>query len=210
MRLDILLCFLFAISTIAPVYSQYSANYLGLKNIQSISQESDNLLFFCRKPNEIYSSKEIALPWQDGILLTTTNDTFAVKTRFISSQDKIEILIDDIPYILFPEKMQALAIGNQVYISSRYPESDQLFMAYFELLSEGKTSLLLKDSHSYYYKIEDQPAQKLKQSKKEVCKIFKNQHKVFKQFIKTNNLNPKKEKDLMSIFSYMNQNTSLR
>lgn len=197
----IVLCVAF--SLISGFSQNHDSHYLNLKTL-SIPHKNDNsLLFFCRKTNhkaEVNSSQT----WEKSILLTSTNDTISLKARYFSEDNIIETLIGDDIYILFQEKVQAILIGNQVFIKADYPYKDQLYQAYFELIGEGDI-LLLKKENVYFIKKKNQSVQKLKPSKRGLSQISKSPSKEIQKYIREKKLSMKNEEDLKQLFFYINQ-----
>ncbi len=206
MKLSVSLVFLYLICLTTSLFSQDSkteTEFLGLKNVQLESSSTNNLVFFCRKRN-ISDPIKSQVPWKQSILLTTTGDTLSVMARLLLQEDEIEILLGNDPCVLFQEKAQAILIDNQVFIQSKYPFKDQLFLGYFELISEGKINLL-KKGNDYFYKNEDQPAKKIKRSKKGIGQISKAHHKEIEKFMRSKGLNIKNDNDLTTIFQFINK-----
>ncbi len=185
--------------------SQADSNYFELKNLKTLHSESQDLIFFCRKPITPIPINKPNLDWQKSILITSSKDTFSLQARYDLHEDKVELLWNNSVYILYPEKAEALLIGEKVYIISKYPYNDQLLLSYFELISYGKTSLLLKENNQYYYIKEDNPAQKVNRSKKAICMLFKEQQKNLKHYLKKTKANLKKDEALISLFQFMNK-----
>jgi len=208
MKLSSQMVFLCLVLLSTNSFSQDSkTDYLGLKKLQLENSSSNDLVFFCRKRNteDAVKSQEA---WKPSILLTTTGDTLSVMARLLSQKDEIEILLGNDPCLLFQEKTEAIAIDNQVFLQSEYPDKDQLFLSYFELISEGKIALLKKGDH-YFYKKEEQPAKKIKRSKKGLCQISKTHHKEIEKYMRLKGLNPKNDNDLAEIFHFINKTPKL-
>jgi len=203
MNWEILICLSITLLFSSQIFSQQNPNYLALKRAKTDYSDVNQLLFYCRKNNDVdLRSKDI--PWKKGVLLTTTNDTLVVPLSIDIPKDEIVIQIGKTPHIIFQKKVKAIAVGNKVYIATEYPEKDQLFYSYFELISEGNVSLLLKNNHDFYYKEEDKPAQKIKNSRKNICNILQNTYPSAKQIIKDKRLRLKDDEDLKELFYYLN------
>lgn len=184
--------------------AQELTNYQTLKDFKSSSSTSNEIYFYGRKKETEFRSKSPSI-WQKSVLLTTKNDTLITKAFIDLPKDEIQILIGSTPYILYPEKITAILIGEAIYIPSQYPNENQLFSTYFELLQEGPVLLLAKNDGTFYYKKQQSPAQKIKRSKKGLSAVFTNQKERLKGVFKNKKLNPKNDADLSKIFYWMNQ-----
>lgn len=196
----------FCFCTTLQVFSQqHDPNYLDLKYLVSEYSNTNQILFFCRSDNEHQGSTGTAMNWKKSVLLTTTNDTIAVSAFLDLSKDEILLQIDQTTYYLFQEKVQAIAIEDQVYIVAKYPSNDQLFLGYFELINQGKISLLLKEKDVFYSKKEGDSAQKIKRSKKGIYKALGKSYPNVDKLIANKQLNVKNDKDLKQLFYLINK-----
>jgi len=164
----------------------------------------NKLLFNCRKSNTVLEKEEL-VEFKQSILLTNSNDTFPVLARFLSEKDEVQILLGDATCVLFKEKTQAIAIGNRVLVRSDYPHNDQFFHSYFDVISEGNVLLLKNEENVFFYKKEEQPAQKVKRSKKSLSKLFPESVSL----INKKKLNIKKDRDLIRLFEFMNESVEI-
>ncbi len=199
MKLSMYLSVLFFITPLF-LFSQKVTNYLGLKEISTPSP-NHKLLFYCREVNNLDKQRDFS--WESGILLTSTNDTLAVKAEIDWKKDEIFIFHNEKVYILFQEKVKAIALGDKLYICTLTPENGQLFPSYFELLAEGETNLLKKPDNLFYYKKKNQAATALKRNKKYLNKVLENKN--ISEYISRHKLNPKNETDLIRIFEFSNR-----
>ena len=160
--------------------------------------------------------KELSAPnWETAILLSSIKDNFTVQGRYHKMTDEIQIKLGKQIMSLYPQKVQAIALGDKVYIPSEYNFKERRCLGYFELLSEGEMTLLFRQEPSYnmtknqlcyYYKSKnDVLARALKPESKRFEQVFKEHKNRISIFIKNHKLNPKKRRDLIKIFDYYNK-----
>lgn len=182
---------------------------LDLKKVKFELSSGSKVLFFCRKIEPSQSSSSIEAEFQESILLSTTNDTLGIKTRFTKDNDNLELRLGMNAYLLYKEKVKAIAIKDKVYLACNYTQQDQIFMRYFELLKEGQFLLLKSLDDTFYIKKNDLAAEKLPRTKKGVSNLLKNYNFDPSGFIKSERLNVQKEEDLKKLFDYINKKADL-
>jgi len=154
------------------------------------------------------------------------------KYRYNINADEMQfILRGDTVAIYQPLKVQSVTLGEQKFIYDlRKVGPDQLEAGYFEVLVEGKTSLLLrrlsrmevdeyvptymggggsknlfyKHSQFHYIKVGDKSVEKIK-NRRVIMKAMEDRKSELSEFIKRNNLSTRQVEDLIEIVNYYNK-----
>ncbi|MCO6488120.1 MAG: hypothetical protein J5I98_06855 [Phaeodactylibacter sp.] len=182
-------------------------------------------------PRGVEGSLFLDEQWRDAHILTPDGKVVQARARYRVYDDEMQILGPDKQAMgLYPGKIRAVAIGQQVFIPLQFrnPEGKNT-VGYFQLLVEGEMSLLLRRStelvksdynpaldvgdrndrlelrETYYYRRDDGTPQLLRQSKGSILKALGRRKKAVSEYAKANQLNPRKQEDLIDIFRFYNR-----
>lgn len=206
---------LFSITLFSKIDAQ-STELLKLPLVEVHDVQNHKLLFFAR---QVKTNGEAVInpSWQSSILLTSTQDTFPLMAWYNTALDEVMMLYQNNTYTLYPQKVQAIAIQDQVFIASEYQNKKEQSIGYFELLSEGKIQLLQKAeftqkdakkirSKEMYTKnpFKSPIAQPFKIQTKALKALFPGQERLIKTHLK-NSSTLKNRSDLIKIFNICNK-----
>lgn len=182
-------------------------------------------------PKEVEGSLFLDERWQDAHILTPENEVVNVKARYRAYDDEMQVLGPNKQVMgLYPAKVRAIAVGKQVFIplEFRSPEGEDK-VGYFQLLVEGEMALLLRRSlelarsdynpalgigdrndrlelrETYYFRRDEGSPQLLRQSKGSILKALGRRKKAVSEFARANQLNPRKQDDLIAVFRFYNR-----
>ncbi|MDO9510128.1 MAG: hypothetical protein Q7J34_00080 [Bacteroidales bacterium] len=130
-----------------------------------------------------------------------------------------------------PESIKYLKLGIQTFIFAPYLENDKQSDGYFQVLTEGKYRLLIKHTLTfdranptcallqfaneydrlvplkvYYVQQGVKPAEKIKNSLRNISKVINVSKDSLKEISLKNSLNIRKEEDLIRLFNHLNRN----
>lgn len=179
---------------------------------------------------KVSGSEYLQEDFVNGYLLTPEDKMFRIKGRFDSYNNEIQVLGENNQMLaLHPHKLKAVTLNKQIFVPRVMESSGNPVWSFFELLSEGKKTLLqyyqatsqkvqghpVLGSVNQDYKVVvnqrlyistgRQPVQRLKKNKKSVLKALKDEKENIQSFVKEYKLSYKKTKDLIKIFDYYNQ-----
>jgi len=183
--------------------------------------------------SEILGDPFIAADFADGKVILKSGDLFDVELRYDIYADQMQFRTEGEIYIISNyRQIQSVILEDMEYIYTDYSISfgtdDPDGVAYFALLVDGECKLLerkniriqepeppklyqeakpakfiLKDD-SYYLKLGEKSAVKIK-SKKDLVEILSDQQDNLKTFIRSNKLSTGKREDLIKIISFYNE-----
>ena len=188
-----------------------------------------------KKPS-VEGSQFLSEDWEEGVLLITEGMSFRIKGRYDIYNDEFLIQTEKGAKLLLPEKTKAITLKNRLFAPYGYLKKNKKFgYSFFELLSEGEITLLLKREiylkksnphpvlgHTLNKNVEIQTkavfftikkgdiAKRMKKSKKEVLSILRKRRSAVNKFINEHKLKVRKEADLIAIFDFYNKKASLR
>ncbi|MCB0595650.1 MAG: hypothetical protein H6557_27095 [Lewinellaceae bacterium] len=219
----------FSLSSNAQLDSISQTIRRGLNNPNYFAE--DTYISRGAAPKEVEGSLFLDERWQDAHILTPDDEVVKVKARYRIYDDEMQILSPDKEVLgLYPAKVRAIAIGKQVFVPLEFRNlAGKNKMGFFQLLVEGEMALLLRRSlelvksdynpalnigdrndrlelqEAYYYRRgSDQPSL-LRQTKSAVLKALGRRKKAISEYAKTNQLNPRKQEDLIAIFQFYNR-----
>jgi len=188
-------------------YAQESVNITELFTQNEFSETSDNdLLFICRAPVKDVSKKN---DWEKGILIDNNNKAHQVNGHYDAKSDEMQILLQNEPRTVFPQKIKAIKVGKMIFVPSEFEGQESLTYGYFQVLSSNKIDLLKRFendkgviSKSFFTRKKDEAAKPIKLNKK--CLLNTLDDKRTSKYLKDRNLDIKKETDLIMLFDYYN------
>ena len=200
----VLLCG-FSLLYFAPSYAQLNDDtYHQLVNDELSYSESNDILFVLRETVDLSSS----LTFQNAVLIDYKDQAFKTAGRYRPESDEIEIKIDERVKTVYPQKVKAVKIGKMIFIPLEIPAAGNENTGYFQIISTGKKSLLKryvsengKTEKQFYILDEDKP--RLLETKKK-CILKELDDDKVRDFIKSNDTDVKREKDLLSVFDFYN------
>lgn len=180
---------------------------------------NSNQLFFLVKesfPLEVKDKLYLKNEFMEGTIYDFENKPHEVSIRYRFYDDEMQIQHFGKTKALFPQRVNKIILKNnntdQVFIPTSYFEKKIKQFGYFELLTDGKMSLLIgyrsagKSDYNkvYFYKKEAKPAQCFKTKKSKFLKIFGDKKSEVAKYIVSEKLNLKNEEHLKQIFDYFN------
>jgi len=193
---------------IGPSYGQNSSHINNLFVQNEFSENSENdLLFVCRTSiNDPSEKKE----WTTSVLIDYKDQAHQVKGHYDVSTDEIQILLQNQPRTIFPQKIKAIKVGQMIFVPCEFEGQDALTYGYFQVLSSNKIDLLKRFENnngmidkSFYIRKKDEAAKLLKLNNAFVLKHLNDGKS--KKYLKNRKLNLKEEKDLVLLFNYYNE-----
>jgi hypothetical protein len=232
---------LFALLLTSTLYAQDANEMLmqsAFSELQSAgSMGSETLPYYTFNKGKMGTVKGSAMlddSWQDGIIMSLTDQLYQAKMRYNAIDDEVEVWEEDgKSKSLPPEKVKGVRIGDQIFVA--YPvalgKNKGIKSSYLEVLVEGEASLYkrhyaqveqiyevhptqgriptgdsrVEHKSDYYYAVKDRPAARLKTNKSSVMDVLSRRRKAVARFAKENELSPKEEKDLIALFQFYNR-----
>lgn len=170
--------------------------------------------------NDIYKSGKIYI---NGVVRSEA------LMRFDAVNEAIEILNENgKPRKLFRQNNIKVTFDNLIYEVDEYMEGEKTKMAYFNPLNSGDVKLLFrpkkvflqaenpdngydsfsppkyKDVSSYYLKFGNNPAEYINLSKRAIIKALGQYEKTLKDYISTQELNLRNQKDAIQLIQFFN------
>ena len=168
--------------------------------------------------NSSIHSQYLNEDWENGSLQTRDGEIIKnVYFRYNLTYENFEMR-----FILNPSKVKRIYSEGKVYIYTKYIKDSKVDSAYFELLNEGKSSLMVKysfkkipgrkgafghDSYKqvitkYYIKYGDNYATGIKLRKKSILNSLPDKQDLISKYIKQEKLNLRFRKDIIQMLNY--------
>jgi hypothetical protein len=227
MKLKNALAFLLVISSVTWTKGQ-------LNNVQGL----DNVLVRTKKYEDIKGSAYLYPMWNSGTLTDKSGKVYSnLLLKYDSYKDQVEMNQDgqvfEISAALYPKFTLSFVqpTTNNVLkhvFSAAYTVDGFPKMSYFELLFEGRLTLIKKyktsfveenvsgygtggaqksfQSKTFYFVIEDGVAKDIKPNKKSVLGVFPEQSSIVETFLKEKKMKIKSETDLIEIIKFLEEN----
>ncbi|HQU57986.1 MAG: hypothetical protein KDD02_08835 [Phaeodactylibacter sp.] len=222
------LCLFFLNST-AQLDSLEHFTHRGLNNANYFAE--DSYISRGSAAKKVEGNLFLNEQWQEARVLTPGNEVIVTKGRYRIFDDEMQVLnAENEVLALYPAKVRAIAIGEQVFIPLQFrsPEGKNT-VGFFQLLVEGEMDLLLRRNmelvksdynpalnigdrndhleiqETYYYRYQDGNPQLLRQSKSGVLKALGRRKKAVASFAKENQLGARKQEDLIALFQFYNR-----
>ena len=164
--------------------------------------------------NDLYMNPE----WKTGTIITQKNtliQNLGLRYNVTSGQFEVVSMVN-------PELVSRINLDGKVFIYTSYVRKGKIAKAYFQLLSEGETRLLLARkvdrkagkkglygfdpfqtiSETYFLQKGDKPAVEIKRNKKSILNQLSDKRSEIEIFIHENNLNLYSVKDIGSLLKY--------
>ena len=182
------------------------------------TQNTNKLYFLSREsfpldePGRLYLDSN----FRNGLIVDFENEEINVEVRYRIADDEMQILHLGQEKALYPSKVNQISFKSGTtsltFVPAEYEAKKNRTYGYFELLSNGNVKLLRsyrkngknKVKTSYYIQIGEEIAKPFKVRRSSIMKAFKNLNNEASDFISSNNINIKKERDLIKLFDYLN------
>lgn len=202
-------------------------NVLGDYRFQKVTD--DNNYRFVEKISEIWGTPYLEKEFQPGKI--TTNEGIIIselQLQYNACNDDIEFLKGEDRYVVDPKSMVKKAeFGGKVFSYIQYLADGKTQGGFFEILTEGKLTLLIKYTvrffekekpqpfgnqrparfdppiKQYYLSFDEAPA-KLISNKKKLLELFGNKMNEMESYISRNKLSIKEDESLKKITTYYN------
>lgn len=181
------------------------------------------------KTTEIKGTPYLNSEYQKGTILSDADVLYKnVPLRYDCFDDALEFQRDSKTYFLFPkETVKRTEFGGKVFVYKEFEAEGGTEKGYFELLAEGKGTLLARHSinfyeavptngltdarparfdnlrETWYVSFDNSPARKIPTNKK-MSEIFGDKSKEVEAFISKEKLSVKKKDDLKKIIAFYN------
>jgi len=188
-------------------------------NLSSKGNDNSNEIYFIvkesfpeNKQGQIFFSEK----WADGIITDFKNNEYFLPLRYRVYKEEMQVMHDSKTKSLQIKQIKKVTFKNHVFIASKFIKNEEHFSSFFEIISDGKIQLLAlyntKESQkkysiekSFYFKRDNDPAEKFSPKKKDILKLMKDQESAIQKFIKTKKLNLKNAEDIKELFKYYNE-----
>ncbi len=153
-----------------------------------------------------------------------------IKFRYNIYSKQMEMVVNnDTLALIRPEKVKNIYFDRKSFIYTAYEEKNKIELDYFQVLSEGKSNLLLhykvifipknppatpystgnpndqlEQSKNYFYQKGDKPAILLSKKSKNILESLSDKKTEVDKYIKEKDLKATNEKDMVEIFQYYN------
>ncbi|MEM6964946.1 MAG: hypothetical protein AAF573_09285 [Bacteroidota bacterium] len=180
--------------------------------------DSNRLYFLAREsfPLDVSGRLYLDNDFRDGVFVDFSDQKIQARIRYRIADDEMQILHLGTEKALYPSKVKQIqfnsSLGKVTFVPAEYEPKKYKVYGYFELLSDGKVRLLKSHRKSgkhkikcaYYLQKEGEIAQPFKARRSSIKKAFKNLTEEADDFISSNHINIKQEKDLIQLFDYLN------
>jgi len=227
MKLKNALAFLLIISSVNWAKGQ-------LSNVQGL----DNVVVRTKKYEDIKGTAYLYPMWNAGTLTDKSGKVYSnLLLKYDTYKDQVEMNQDgqvfEISTVLYPKFTLSFVqpTTNNVIkhvFSAAYAVDGFPKMSYFELLFEGRLTLIKKyktsfveenvsgygtggvqksfQSKTIYFVVEDGVTKEIKSNKKSVLEVFPEQSSVIETFLKEKKMKIKSETDLVQIIQFLEEN----
>ncbi len=203
--------FLFSV----PSFSQVHNVYIG---------SGSSSLFLSSTPDANHAGfpdRYLNSDWKEGSVITRQQTMLNnVKLRFNITKGQFEIVST-----LNPERVRRINLDGKVFVYTDYlDDNGQVKNAYFQLLSEGNTHLLLRRKllhkpgkkglygyepyetvqELYYIQKGDKPAVQVKRNKKSILSVLSDQEKQLEEWLDKHSVSFYKISDVAKLLKYYN------
>jgi len=159
--------------------------------------------------------------WKQGSVMTTQKTLLSpVKLRYNISTNQFEVIST-----LNPEAVKRINIDGKVFVYTSFQNKKGVTgRSYFQLLSEGKTRLLLQRTVSrkagkkglygyppfetvhetYFIQKGDHPAVAVKRTQKSILSVLSDRKKQLDEWLQQNNINFYRVNDIVRLLKYYN------
>lgn len=207
----LLLFLLFGISLQAQIHNVYIGS--GSSSISLSSTGEANPAGF----NDLYVNPE----WKLGSIVTKENSLIQnLGLRFNVSAGQFEMVT-----LVNPDRVKRVNLDGKIYVYTQFLKGEgKVAEGYFQLLTEGKTRLLLQRKverkagkkglygyepfqtilERYFLQKGDHPAVEVKRTKKAIMEQLSDKKQALEAFIKDKNLNLYHVKDIGILLKYYN------
>lgn len=214
---------LFTIITMASYAIAFSQSY------RFELPPGENKIIIKDKPINLEGSPYLNEEWQTGSIFLSNGDTIpTINLRLNVLKGEMQYQFEEKTYVIgAPEGLKEIIIGGCVFIYLTYTKDSKLKKNYFEVLSNGKSSLLkyhyivilpanfnpalnsgnkndqIIHKMKYYAKIGDNFIEIDKRGKN-LISAFGNKEALISKYIKDNKISLKNESDLITLIKYSN------
>lgn len=210
---------------IIPVFFLFLVSFSAVSQVHNVYIGSGSASLYLRStpdaPGQAFPDRYLNSDWKKGSVITRQKTLLNnVGLRYNISKGQFEIVS-----VLNPVVVKRINLDGKVFVYGRFLDGQgRVKETYFQLLSEGKTRLLMRRTVSrkqgkkglygydpyetvkqiFYIQKGEQPAVEVKRNKKSILSVLSDEEKPLEEWLRKHSISFYKTSDLALLLKYYN------